>query len=32
MDISHNIEKSKIEWVEGSNSKKFFNKIKEIIG
>jgi hypothetical protein len=32
MEILHNVEKSKIVWIEGSNTKLMFDKIKEMNG
>ena len=32
MEIVHNVEKSKIVWIEGSNTKLMFDKIKEMNG
>ncbi len=32
MEILHNVEKSKIIWIEGSNTKLMFDKLKEMNG
>ena len=32
MEILHNVEKSKIVWIEGSNTKLLFDRIKEMNG